>query len=334
MEIVTNISNGTKFKKRSVSSGFFIKDLTDRKFLERFVPSNYEYDQYKITFDVVIRNAKRSHEIFANGSVEKLGKNQFRIEYPDFYTASSLYFHLVPRGKFRKTRFKFKSIDGRKIPVTIYSKFHLRNWRMKARTKKVLRELERDYGPWPHPSLTIYGTKLSGGMEYVGATATSFISLGHELQHSYFAKGVMPANGNSGWMDEAIASWRDKGHKTYSKTNYSSVNLGLHNVYTRKTDDRSYVKGRSFMAYLSYQLKSLGKPGLKDFLKIYFNKRKFTTVTTKDFISDLEDYAGKSFKDDFSRYIFGSEVKSSKRRKRRHNPHHPVHTQKELDELI
>lgn len=333
LTIKTPITNGTKFKRRSVSSGFFIKDLTDRKFLEKYLPSNYEFDQYKINFEVQVLNTRKSHRIFANGDIIKIAKNHYNISYPGFYTASSLYFHIVPRSKFKKTYFKYKSIDGRRIPVTIYSKFWIRNWRMKARAKKVMRELEKDYGPWPHPSLLIYGTKLSGGMEYVGATATSFISLGHELQHSYFAKGILPANGNSGWMDEAIASWRDKGHQSYSKPNYSSVNLANHNVYTRKTDDRSYVKGRSFMAYLDYQLKAIGKSGLKDFLKKYFSKRKYTTVTTKDFISDLEEYAGRDFGNDFERYIYGN-GKSSKSNKKVHNPHHPLHTQKQLDELI
>lgn len=333
LKLKTPLYNGTKFKRRNVSSGFFIKDLTDRKFLERFIPSNYEYDQYKMDFEVKVLNSRVSHRIFANAQVEKIAKNHFSISYPAFYTSSSLYFHIVPRRKFRKTYFTHKSIDGREIPVTIYSRFLVRNWRLKAKAKKILAELEHDYGPWPHPSLLIYGTKLTGGMEYVGATATSVISLGHEMQHSYFAKGVMPANGNSGWMDEAIASWRDKGHQTYSKTNYSSVNLARHNVYTRKTDDRSYKKGRSFMAYLDYQLKALGKDGLKDFLRGYFNKRKFTTVTTKDFIYDLEAYAGHSFYNDFERYVFGEDTKQNAKTES-YNPHHPPHTQEQLDELI
>ncbi len=341
MTIRTPIEKGTKYGWKGVSSGFFIKDLKDRMFLERFLPTNYEYDQYQMTFRVQVIGTNKAHNIFANGVTKELDNNFIEVSYPSFYTASSVYFHLVPKRKFWRLHFKFPSISGRQIPVTIYSSFRFRNWRMKRKTVKVMRELERDYGAWPHPELLIYGTKIRGGMEYVGATATSYISLGHELQHSYFAKGVLPADGNSGWMDEGIASWRDKGHQTHKSPNYFSVNLAKHNVYTRKTDKRSYEKGRSFFAYIHYQLKQAGLPGLKDFLRGYFNKRKFTTVTTNDFKSDLEEYSGLDFTEDFNQYIYGGHPDKNQSLSNGRspavepeNPHHVEYTQEEIDSII
>jgi hypothetical protein len=63
-------------------------------------------------------------------------------------------------------------------------------------------------------------------MEYCGATMTDPGALGHELTHSWFARGVMPANGNTGWIDEAVASWRDDGYPRASRApNRSAVNL-------------------------------------------------------------------------------------------------------------
>lgn len=342
MVIRTPIENGVKYGWKGVASGFFIKDLKDRKFLERFLPTNYEYDQYQMTYRVQIIGTDKEHNIFANGVTKEVSKNVIEISYPPFYTASSVYFHLVPKKRFWRLKFNFSSISGRQVPITIYSNYRFRNWRMKRRTIKVMRELERDYGAWPHPSMLIYGTKIKGGMEYVGATATSFISLGHELQHSYFAKGVMPADGNSGWMDEGIASWRDKGYQTFSKPNYFSFNLAKHNVYTRKTDKNSYVKGRSFFAYIDYQLKQAGLPGLKDFLRGHFNKRKFTTITTDDFKSDLEAYSKLDFTDDFNQYIYGGhpdefkndQIKGRSPAVEPANPHHAQHTQEEIDSII
>ncbi|MCT4643240.1 MAG: hypothetical protein N4A33_13195 [Bacteriovoracaceae bacterium] len=334
--ISTPIDNGTVYKRRGVSSGFFIKDLTDRMFLERYVPSNYEYDQYQMTFRVKVVNTKKTHNIFANGNVKTISWNYFEAVFPSYYTASAVYFHLVPIRKFIRLRFKYNSIDGRKIPVVIYSRSRLRNRFYAKKTIKVLKELERDYGPWPHPHLIIYGTKLKGGMEYNGATVTSYISLGHELQHSYFAKGMIPANGNSGWMDEAIASWRDKGHKSSSHVGFNHFNLGNHNIYTRKTDSNSYEKGRAFMAYLDHKLKKMGKAGLKAFLRMYFQKRKYTTVTTKDFIKDLKEYAGESFQKDFDKYVFGK-IGSKFDRKpavEGHNPHHGHMSEADIKSLL
>ena len=337
--IRTLIEHGTRFNNERrnwghVSSGFFIRDLKDRQFLEQYLPTNLEYDQYSITMDVKVLETKRHHSLFVNGKLKKIADNHFHVEMPRFYSTSSVYFHLVPINKYVRWYLKYPSISGREISVTIYSQFRFYNKLVKEKAWKVLAELEADYGPYPHESLIIYGTGIRGGMEHAGATETSIVSLGHELQHMYFAKGIHPANGNSGWLDEAIASWRDKGHQTHEKPFYNSVNLGNHNVYTRKTDKRSYEYGRSFMAYLDYTLKDIGKPGLKDFLKIYFEKRKFTTITTQDFMNDLEEYAQMSFIEDFNQYIYGINQLYTQELNIKENPHHPKRTQEEMDSIL
>ncbi len=337
LKIYTPLNDGVAFTKKGVSSAFFIKDLTDRKFLEKYVPSNYEYDQYQMTFKVKVTGSINRYNIFSNGIVTETAKNEFTVKYPSFYTSSSVFYHIVPNHKFKRLNFKFKSISGKLIPVKIYSISKLRNMFFAKKTVKVLKELEKDYGPWPHPSLIIYGTKLKGGMEYVGGTVTSLLSLDHELQHSYFAKGIIPANGNSGWMDEAIASWRDKGHKSTSTVEYETFNLGNHSVYTRKTDDNSYAKGRSFISYLDYQLKSLGLKGMKDFLRDYFKRRKFTTVTTKDFIADLNNYAKHDFQAAFDQYVFGSKMSKTEKSNvssSKENPHHGHMSQEDFNSLL
>jgi hypothetical protein len=339
MTIRSEITKGLRFKKRrrtsTVSSAFFIRDLKDRMFLEKYLPTNLEYDQYQMIMDVEVLGTRRTHSLFANGKVDKISKNKFHVEFPKFYTASSVFFHLVPITKYVRWYTSYKSIDGRNIPLTIYSKYRFYNHFVKKKALKVLKELETDYGAWPHDQILIYGTGIKGGMEYAGATETSIVSLGHELQHSYFAKGIHPANGNAGWLDEAIASWRDKGHLTKEKPFYSSANLGAQNSYTRKTDKRSYEYGRSFMAYLDHQLKDIGRPGLKDFLNVFLSKRMHTTVTTEDFKNDLEEYSQMSFSEDFSQYIYGGNNKmDSHRHKVKDNPHHPIITQEELDSII
>ncbi len=343
MMIWTPLENGTRFNLRRkkwghVSSGFFIRDLTDRKFLEQYVPSNYEYDTYQMEFDVKVIGTKRWHSFFANGEITKINENHYRVTMPQWYRSSSVYLHLVPINRFVRWYLDYPSIDGRKIPVTIYSNYNFYNRYVKTKAWATLKELEADYGPYPHDQLIIYGTGLRGGMEHAGATETSIVSLGHELQHMYFAKNIHPVNGNSGWLDEAIASWRDKGHQTYQKPFYESVNLANHGAYTRKTDKRSYEYGRSFMAYLDHLLKESGKPGLKDFLRHYFQKRQRTGVTTEDFKSDLEDYANMSFGEDFHQYIYGGKEENShlkhNHQKSFENPHHPQLTDEEFESLI
>lgn len=342
LELKTDLKNGTIYKRKragwtEVSSGFFIRDLRDRMLLEKYLPTNYEFDRYKMDIEVKVKGTKRWHSLFANGNITKLAENHYRIAMPNWYTSSSVYFHLVPVNKFVRWYLTYNSIDGREIPVTIYSRYRFYNYYAQRKAWRVLKELEKDYGPYPHSKLIIYGTGIKGGMEHAGATETSIVSLGHELLHMYFAKCVHPINGNSGWLDEAIASWRDKGYKTRRTPFFKSVNLAAHSSYMRKTDKRSYKYGRSFMAYLDYQLKDAGHPGLKDFLRVFFKKRKYTSVSTEDFKSDLEEYASMSFGEDFNQYIYGgisTKKKNNLNDQEEENPHHPNRTQAEMDSII
>ncbi len=339
MTISSSIAQGVQYNLKTrnwgnVSSGFFIRDLRDRMLLERYLPTNLEYDSYKMTIDAEVIGTKRHHSVFANGKVDQITNNHYRIVYPDYYVSSSIYFHLVPINKFSRLFVNYKSIDGRDIPVTIYSSKKSNTQKAKTEAWKVVKELEADYGPWPHDQLVIYITGLSGGMEYAGATETSLRSLGHELQHSYFAKGIHPANGNAGWMDEAIASWRDRGHQTIEIPFYANANLGNQSVYTRKTDTRSYKYGRSFMAYMDFKLKTAGKKGLKDFLNLYVDKRMHTSVTTEDFKSDLEKYSGLDLKADFDQFIYTEGTSKGLKQRDHKNPFHPIVTEEQLRSIL
>ena len=177
LEIKTPIQKGTFYQRYKAgwaraSSGFFIRDLSDRTFVEKYLPTNYEYDQYKMDMDVKVEGTKRWHSLFANGKVTKISENQYHVSMPEWYTASSVYFHLVPINKFVRWYLTYPSIDGRNIPVTIYSKYRFYNHYVKRTAWNVLKELERDYGPYPHDKLIIYGTGIRGGMEHAGATET------------------------------------------------------------------------------------------------------------------------------------------------------------------
>jgi hypothetical protein len=307
LEMENEISSNVIYHddQKRISSAFWIRDLMDRLFLEQYVPSNFEFDQYKMTLNIEIKGVARpTPEIFTNGLLTQTSASSWKIEFPEYFTVSCPYFHMTPKGKMQRLNFTYTSINGRKIPITVYSPYRGRTRRFKAEAIKVMQELEADYGPWGHPSFVAYGTMGgTGGMEHAGATATSFAALDHEMLHSYFAKGVMPANGNTGWIDEAIASWRDKGYLRSPTTGFSGSDLGAHSVYTRSTDKRSYALGAAFMAYLDFRLQDVG--GLKSFLRGYFQTYKHTVITTEHFKNNLEFFSGLDLSADFETYIWG-----------------------------
>lgn len=305
LTVVVPLSALIDFSDAGVKSAFWTSDLDERNFLERYMPANFEFDQVKMNFVVKFLGAKNKQVIYTNGNITELDSNTFKISYPSYYTSSSIFFHTVPQGATTEERFTLKSIDGRDIPAVVY--FSKSYWmgslaNLKTKTTAVFHELESDYGPFPHPSITVLQAG-AGGMEYCGATMTDFSALGHELFHSYFARGVMPANGNAGWVDEALASWRDDGYQTISTLSGSSA-MSSHEYYTRTTDTAAYSFGKRFMGYLDSKLQSKG--GLKPFMRYMVDKKVFSPFYVEEFIKEMSTFTGISVEADFKKYTFGS----------------------------
>lgn len=335
LEMENTIRENVKYLwwKRGVHSAFWIRDLRERMFLEQYVPSNFEYDQYQMTFVIkFIGNDRIKQDIYTNGEVKELEHNVYQIDFPSYFTVSCPYFHTTPKGRMRRFDYTYKSISGREIPMTVYSPWYLKTSSFKRYSLQVMEELEADYGAWGHPRFLAYGTLPgTGGMEHSGATATSLAALDHEMLHSYFAKGVMPANGNSGWIDEAIASWRDYGYQRLVTPGFESSGIAKHSVYNRQTDSRSYALGREFMGYLDYRLQNVG--GLKAFLRAYFAAYNHQVVTTEHFKNNLEFFSGLDLTEDFNTYVWG-EDRTEEKKSLEESSHHKALSRKQLLNLL
>jgi hypothetical protein len=334
LQIENSFSQNVRYNifSRRVSSAFWIRDLKSRNFLEQYVPSNFEFDQYQMIMNVNFLGIKNSsQDIYTNGALTQTSPNSYKIVFPDYFTVSCPYFHTTPKGQKKRIDFTYKSIDGRNLPVTVYTSWWSHPIKFKLEAEKVFKELEADYGPWGHPGLVAYETfPGTGGMEHAGATQTSLAALDHEMLHSYFAKGVMPANGNSGWIDEAIASWRDYGYQRKPRPGFIGSDLGKGSLYQRNTDSRAYALGREFMAYLDYRLQDMG--GLKAFLKGYFTTYKHKVITAQHFKNNLEFFSGLDLTEDFDTYIWGVNPESPQ--KETGSPAHRTLSQTELDSIL
>ena len=317
-----------KFEDSGVKSAFWVSDLSERSYIEKYLPTNMEYDQYKMNFHIEFKGGSAKQAVYTNGVVKQNG-NIVDIDYPDYYNCSSIFFHTTPTTSVEETRFSYKSKDGRDLPVVIYQSKS--TWsaqstleKFKAETIAVLAELEGDYGPFPHPDLTIYNAG-SGGMEYQGATMTEFSALGHEMTHSYFARGVMPANGNSGWMDEAIASWRDNNYPTQS-TMYGSSRMSNRGDYIRTTDTQAYSFGARFMSYLDGRFKAQG--GLKVYLRHMVEQKLFQPLSIDEYIAEMVSvYNDQEVKALYKQYTYGSTSRFFGAQEMNHSVHRKMTTE-------
>lgn len=322
------------FDGQTVKSAFWMSDLSDRSYLEKYLVTNLEYDHYLMQFDVKIINSNTKHTLMMNCESQEIELNTWTANCPDFYTASSLFYHIFQKDRFNSLTKNYNSIDGRVIPITAYSaSSSVSNFMDKA--FKVMAELEKDYGVWPHNQLIIYGAG-SGGMEYSGATMTSLWALGHEMHHSYFARGMTPARGNAGWIDEALASWRDEGYSSYGKWQLTKTSMGAHSQYRRSTDRLAYSAGEKFIGFLNKKFNDQG--GMISFLKDFNKNHIYSSLTTELFKSEMEKYFQTNLDEDFDTYILNTKKSLPNTRwsydKRIQNPYHPDLTTEQLRDLL
>ena len=293
-----------------------IYDGWRQRFMGSYLPSNLEYDHYAMTFDVFVEGASHEHVLINNsgfvtrhGEADHFGHEQrWDFSLPDTFTTSFPWFDLFPRflleyetgqcerrdGK-RKIEILAYGIKGSRIPQTLPE--------FVAAAKKHLGELEDRYGRFPYDQLTIRQMPEEyGGMEHAGATPTSLESLRHELDHCYFARSVAPADGDSGWIDEAVAAWGDNGFPRERRKPEAPENgLLTDSQYSRFTRDTAYTDGASFLAYLDYRLRKKG--GMSSFLRHYHKTCKFKSVDVATFKKLLEEFLGDSLDEEFSTYV-------------------------------
>jgi hypothetical protein len=305
LKIESNLIREVEFSSDSVASAFWFSDYEDRSFLEAYLPTNLEYDQYKMTFNVDFRNLK-NQKIYSNGKVTKLSDSKFRIEFPETYSASSVYFHTDQIGKNKELPFDFRSINARMIPVMLYSLNPDSDLKAtKDKIIEILNRLEKKYGPFLHSSLTILDSgKRELAMEYCGALTFDPWTLAHEITHSYFARGVMPANGNAGWIDEAIVYWNDKDSPVLKDLGNMKTNMAGHSEYRRFTDSRADNEGVMFMSYLHYKFQNKG--GLVPFLNHLILTDTWKPITTIEFKDKISKFYSEDLTDQFSKYLYSS----------------------------
>lgn len=307
LEVEHDAGDAFEYSSRNgLGGGFFMNDLKDRGLLEAIVPASFEYDEVDMHLHAEVVNDSRNvaYEVHTNGELRQQG-NVFDIRFPRYFNEASPYFHLTRAGAFHTWGFDQVERSGRVVPVEIYTKHLELKGQFEAVVRDTLTELEADYGPFPHAKVVVYGTKTEtgGGMEYAGATVSDLAAIPHELTHSYFGRGLRPANGDAGWIDESLASWRDYGYRTRTEPGYEGANMGGQSPYKRFTDRRAYTLGARFMAYLNSRFERSG--GLKAVLREFLNPNEllFVPLTTTVFREHLEATLGQSLVPEFQRYI-------------------------------
>ena len=282
-------------------------------FLDSYLPSNFEYDHIAMSMQIALEGVGAAHRIISNGEVVELADNRWSIEYPKEYTSSSILFHLAPEELYDTFHTEHQSTSGDAIPILIYApRMHVEFDIIRMRDYgdaaiAALAELEEQFGPYPHRRLIVYAKGPGvGGMEYAGAMVSRIGSIRHELNHSYFARCITPANGDAGWMDEAIASWGDHGFVSAPEPPAAGANMARRSPYERTTSGHAYTIGRDVIAHLDHL--SAPRGGMRTFLKKYFDSKRWSTVDASEFQRLVEEFHGDSLDELFNEFVYNTQV--------------------------
>lgn len=278
-----------------------MSDIGSGNYFEAYAPSNFESDSFRASMALEITGAvSQAHSLFANGTITQTGAQKWALEFPSYFTSSSFYIHLTDTPLFVRSGIYHGKEAA--IPLIVYSREQGLAESGIQLLPGLFSELEETYGPYAHESFTAY-ISGRGGMEHVGATITSLSALGHELTHSWFARGVMPSDGRSGWIDEAIASWRDNGYfRAGHQYTRAPTNLGRASAFQRFTPANSYRDGRLLLSELD--LLFAGQGGLRPLLSKFFAASKRKSVTTTEFRDFLEREGNASLHGLFQTYVY------------------------------
>lgn len=307
----------SEYTASGVRLGFWMDDIGGN-YLEQYLPSGFEYDAFKLHLRLQVNGASSDQKLFTNGKIavqepSSPGTAAWDVDFPAYFGTSSFFVHLTDRP-FHVEMGKHESTSGRGVPVIAYGENHAVLKKVVEAAKKTLTKNEKNFGPFMHEKVLVMvpdGIDRGGGMEYCGATQSGPRALDHELTHSWFARGVMPANGNAGWIDEAVTSWNDQGNPEWMKNPPAPFAMANRSPFYRamvyQPNANPYEDGALFIASLAGRFK--GKDGgLMGALSRLFQEKQGKRITTETFRDFLEGYGSMDLHPAFDRFAFGNDV--------------------------
>jgi hypothetical protein len=170
-----------------------------------------------------------------------------------------------------------------------------------------LHELEGQFGAFMHSSMHAWYAGAwwlcsTCGMEHAGATVALWGALYHELAHSWFVRGVMPANGNAEWLDEGIVMFIEAGMPSRPLEATPGPQLSGWSPYRRHVTMDAYEAGQEVMEMLHHHFADSG--GLQPILVDLYDTYAGQPITTEDFVELVQGYSDVPLDDFFAARVY------------------------------
>jgi hypothetical protein len=282
-------------------------DLGGGRYLEAWVPANLVFDQFELRLDMWVTGTAVDHSVITNGSVTPVAENHWTIDWPATITALSPLLEVRATDRVEKvTEAVTLPLSGKTVPIEAWklaSSTSVDLVAQVARIKRFLVENEPYAGPYPFARFVAFLSH--GAMEYEGGTTSVPSSLRHEAFHSWWARGVKPALGRDGWLDEAWTTYHDVGASTSLPFDYTApaVELSTRNPWSRATPGASYGLGKRFFEGVAA---AVGVSTLPALMREFFSTHLDRPVTTEQVEEHLVARSGKpGLVEGFNRFVYG-----------------------------
>ena len=286
---------------------FGFTDLGPGRYLESFLPANLIFDQYTVDLDVQITGTAVPHLPITNGALTTLGANHWRVVFGPRTTALSTLFELRAANTLTAaTHAASLPVSGGSVAVTAW-KLQTNGADVAAQAASIggmLAANETAIGRYQHGDrFTAFIN--TGGMEYDGGTTSGVGPLRHEVFHSWWGRGLRPANQVDGWLDEAWTSYQDGGGTALTPLDFTEapVTLASRNAWSRITPAAAYTSGERLFRGLAALL---GAASLRSAMNAFWQKHLDRPVTTEMLETFLLARTGRpEIVEAFHRFVYG-----------------------------
>ncbi|MFD4439982.1 hypothetical protein ACFWPK_09390 [Nocardia sp. NPDC058519] len=285
-----------------------MSDLFAGRYLEAWFPSNLPFDRFPFALELRIIGDSVAHSLITNGDATVVGVNSWAVRFPAWFTTMSPLIELRPSDAVTvRSTTTVLPVSRRAVIVETWKP--LRGSEnlaaLNTRIAELLAENERTYGEFLGTRFVCFFHGASGGMEYANAATTAAGALGHEVFHSWFARGVTPAAQTDGWWDEAYTSFRDDGDTRTERFDYTEppVELCSRAPFQRTTPSSAYDRGSRLFRGIAERI---GADRLRTLMAELYRAHRATPVSTAVLESWLVCGSGATdLVDAFHRFVYG-----------------------------
>ncbi len=290
--------------------GFKLYDVWPGRLLEQWIPANLPYDRFELTVDVDVVGTSVDHTVITNGELESLGVGSWRVTFPSYFTAFSPLLEVVPSDDLASSTTAVACADDQSVDLVIHrhSVITVDLAELEATLSQGLQEFTASDGPYLHGDrfvAYVLSAQHYQAEEYEGGT-TVFANPGtlrHELYHSWFGRGVLPARNNDDWFDEAWVMYVTDDPVDPLDREQDPVELSPASPYFRGTPTQAYHEGAQLFTTLAALI---GDSELRALMRDFVQGHPLERVTSQDLERHLTCGSGQpEVRFWFHRFVYG-----------------------------